>query len=267
MKVRDEDSEWTLIFVDMLGFAALTEVYKTRVIDHAPDERGFEGSSTSPIQNRINSFYRVIDSMVLDQSLYGLERAMLFSDCAFIVADNPAFAALIATKLMRELIKNYVPVRMGLGNGTFYPLGMSTDLGDAVVSRSRFIGTSVVRAHAAEQCGGKGMRIFVDSSLDSDRSRIEGTAPMLELPKRFNKVAWELNFLYPQRPTQEQPATDEADKDLFKAVAEMRNPDASARIKRQYHDTLAAMNRMRKAHSRTPVKLRNVRYRVDGPWS
>lgn len=97
------------------------------------------------------------------QRLYGGITAMLFSDCAFLNPGGSLRAALIATDLMREFIKAGVPVRMGIGKGTFYPFGYSTDTGadSMLVSKSRFLGTAVVRAHAAERCGGKGMRIFV----------------------------------------------------------------------------------------------------------
>ena len=88
---------------------------------------------------------------------------MLFSDCAFLNPGNSLRAALIATDLMRKFIETSVPVRMGIDKGTFYSFGYSTDTGgdSMLVSKSRFLGTSVVRAHGAEQCGGKGMRIFV----------------------------------------------------------------------------------------------------------
>ena len=89
--------------------------------------------------------------------------AMLFSYCAFLNPGNSLRAALIATDLMRKFIETSVPVRMGIDKGTFYSFGYSTDTGgdSMLVSKSRFLGTSVVRAHGAEKCGGKGMRIFV----------------------------------------------------------------------------------------------------------
>ena len=53
---RPEDTPKTLIFVDILGFEAITKLHKVRVQDFGPDEHGFSGSSTTEMPNRINRF-------------------------------------------------------------------------------------------------------------------------------------------------------------------------------------------------------------------
>src|SRR5438128_9262536 len=130
MEQLDEDAPRTLIYVDMLGFAALTETFRTRVIRESPESNkyGFSGSFTSPIQNRINQFYTAVDRCVFNERLSGRLFAMLFSDCAFLEAENSIAGAFLAMEIMRECIKARVPVRMGIGRGTFYPLTRSTDL-------------------------------------------------------------------------------------------------------------------------------------------
>ena len=148
---RDEDQEQTLVFVDMLGFAALTEKHPHRIEDDPPTDDGFEVSRSAPTQSQFNRFNDVLDYCIHQRLCDGGITAMLFSDCAFLNPENSLRAALIATDLMREFIKASVPVRMGIGKGTFDSFGYSTDAGadSMLVNKSRFIGTAVVRAHAA----------------------------------------------------------------------------------------------------------------------
>lgn len=197
------------------------------------------------------------------QRLYGGITAMLFSDCAFLNPGGSLRAALIATDLMREFIKAGVPVRMGIGKGTFYPFGYSTDTGadSMLVSKSRFLGTAVVRAHAAERCGGKGMRIFVHPKVD-DLDFSHSDFKVLKLLKVFKAAKWELDYLHGPRPAQEKPTVDAADRNLFSRVAAMKDPKTKLAIRKQYIDTLKALNRMRAAQGRRPVYLRGLKYGI-----
>ena len=45
---RDEDQDHTLIFVDMLGFAALVEKHPCRIEDTPPTDDGYEVVHTAP---------------------------------------------------------------------------------------------------------------------------------------------------------------------------------------------------------------------------
>ncbi len=248
----EEDAPRTLVFVDMLGFANLTISNPNRVVHDGPDEQGFTSSGTGPIQTRITRFQNAIDRCVSYHRLSGDLQAMLFSDCAFLEAGNAFRAALIAIELMRDCIRNGVPVRMGLGRGTFYSLLMATETsGGTVISRSRFVGTAVVFAHAAEQCGGKGMRIFVHPTLEPERHRIATRIKMLALPKPFTNSACELDYLHERRPAQQEPTADAADRELFQAVMAMNDPTEPPAVRRQYTETFKALNRMRVANDRT----------------
>jgi hypothetical protein len=188
--MRPEDEERTLKFVDILGFKAITEAYEVRVEDYGPDEKGFTGSGTTEMPNRVNRFNNVVDTCVLEESFRGGVSAMLLSDCAFLVFDNSLRAAITATEMMRMFMRRGVPVRMGIGKGTFYDIEYSTNTthGSMMVSKSRFVGTAVVRAHAAELCGGKGMRIFLHSSMESDLSSIQKRVLPMTLAKPLNGV-------------------------------------------------------------------------------
>jgi hypothetical protein len=254
-----EDQPRSLIYVDVLGFAATTIECKVRVRNFQHEETGFSGASTTEMQGRINRFNTVLDQCVWEESNYGGIQAMLFSDCAFIVFDNSVRAADIARNLMRQFIKRGVAVRMGIGKGTFYDIEYltKTDAGNVPVSKSRFIGTAVINAHAAEQCGGKGMRIFLDSSVEEDLQHIQRR---LLLPVPLKSVKWELDYLHEPRPMAEQAKVEADDRELFEKVARMKNPAWPENVQVQYTETLDAMNRMRITNSRKPVDLNTLRY-------
>jgi len=127
--------------------------------------------------------------------MHGDLKAMLFSDCAFLEFGNSIRTALVATALIRDFVKARVPVRMGIGRGTFYPFKFSTEVsGATVLARSLFVGTAVVRAHAAEQCGGKGIRIFVHPSVRADIPSIQQRIKVLALGKPYKDASWELEL-------------------------------------------------------------------------
>ena len=70
----------------------------------------------------------------------------------------------------------------------------------------------------------------------------------------------ELDYLHEQRPASEEKAVEAADRELFDKVAWPKNPERPVAVQRQYTQTLAAMNRMRRSNSRKPVSLRRLRY-------
>ena len=252
----DENTEQTLVFVDMLGFANLTEEFPLRVIQHPTNEMGYVSSSTSEMSNRFNRFSRVLDTCAFENGLHGDLKAMLFSDCAFLEFGNSVRAALAATALTRDFVKARVPVRMGIGRGTFYPFKFSTEVsGATVVARSLFVGTAIVRAHAAEQCGGKGIRIFVHPSVKEEVPSIQQRIKVMALGKPYKNASWELDYLPDRRPANERPLEEAADRELFEAVAEMKDPAAPMRVRRQYVETLKALNRMRQANGKSLISI------------
>jgi hypothetical protein len=178
---------------------------------------------------------------------------MLFSDCAFLDLGSSLLAGLVATELMRDFVTWKVPVRMGIGRGTFYPFKFSTDItGKTVVTRSLFAGTAVVRAHYAERCGGKGLRIFVHPSVEPEVAVIQARIKTMRLAEAYENAIWELDFLHENRPVHEEPLVEEADRKLFEAVREMMEL-APVAERRHYTDTIEAMNRMRKANGRSSI--------------
>jgi hypothetical protein len=192
--------------------------------------------------------------------MHGDLKAMLFSDCAFLEFGNSIRTALVATALIRDFVKARVPVRMGIGRGTFYPFKFSTEVsGATVLARSLFVGTAVVRAHAAEQCGGKGIRIFVHPSVRADIPSIQQRIKVLALGKPYKDASWELDYLPDRKPANDRPVEEAADRELFEAVGEMKDPAAPMRVRRQYVETIKALNRMRQANGKPPINVRPKR--------
>ncbi len=62
-----EDQPRSLIYVDILGFAATTNQYKVRVRNFRDEESGFTGASTTEMQGQINRFNTVLDQCVFEE--------------------------------------------------------------------------------------------------------------------------------------------------------------------------------------------------------
>ncbi len=257
---RGEDKPRTLIFLDILGFGAITNECQVRVRDW--HDGGFSGSSTTQMQAWLNGFDAVLHHCVFQQPDYGCVQAMLFSDCAYLVFENSLQAALIAVSLMRGFILRSIPVRMGIGKGTFYSieLSTSTNVGNAIVSKSRFMGTAVVHAHSAEQCGGKGVRLFLDSSVEEDFPSVRSRVKTIRLPQALKQVQWELDYLSESKPIAREHEVEENARKLFDAVSRMKDRQSSDDVQAQYTETLEAMGRMRQANSRKPVDLSTLKH-------
>lgn len=169
---------------------------------------------------------------------------------------------------MRDLISFRVAVRMGIGRGTFRDLRLTTDISDEVRHHSsQFLGTGVIRAHEAESCGLKGLRIFIHPDAEmkedwpGDFCEITDATPQ---PKIARPVTRELNYCehdpdFTPRPGGPQ-TLDEADGELAATVTEMMDAaPESGRI--QYSETSP---RSRACARPTAIATR-LRQRKDQP--
>jgi len=234
-----ENAESTLVFVDMLGFAAQTERCPTQTVS------GPGSSETSETSNKFGTFQRALDKCIFEQGLNGGVQAMLFSDCAFLNFGNSLRVSRVAIDLMRQFILAKVAVRMGIGKGTFYLRQCSNEFSDsATIARALFFGTAVVRAHHAER-GGKGLRIFLHPSVELDECSIK----VLPLSSPSTYANRELNFLYEPMPVDRHPPVSYYDRRLFDEVYNMKDL-APEEEHIQYTETTDAMNRMRKQYTR-----------------
>ena len=251
------------LYIDMLGFAALVEQYPDAIEERGhmtEDGESYTVNSSSRSAETFRLFqpvlYRFLDK---HYEHHPTCKAMLFSDCAFIVDKYALVSAMSAVALMLDFVKMCIPVRMGIGFGTFNDVRSSSDIrGTFSVTRSLFSGTAVVRAHAAEQCGGKGMRIFLHPSLATCIEDISWRASVLPIDPPFQAAPWELSYLY--RTLHREEEADKNDRELFRLVSVMwdRAPKAAYP---HYAATSAALSSMRRMLNRREMVVTTDSYR------
>src|ERR1700730_12033300 len=162
--------------MDILGFSYLTEVAEGPY--HVPppmfpvdprlgDHEVFPGSPPSAYASY--HFHRSLEQwlqLYADKSI--ALTAMTFSDSAFVTTQADAVGR-IARHVMRDCLRRKIPVRMGIASGTFRTVRSRADNANNVrIYGAQFYGTGVVRAHEAEQKGGKGLRVFVHAPVQQN---------------------------------------------------------------------------------------------------
>jgi len=162
-----------VLFADILGFAALTEscpldVDRCCVGDRPLSYQFGEIFQSSP-NNLAHTFSGFHSSLRGALSLARMRHpltAITFSDSVFVATTHAYEAVNIAIYLLHSLLPQKIPVRMGIAYGTFAALRFRSDITvDSGDHASQFLGTAIVRAHAAESCGIKGMRILLHPSI------------------------------------------------------------------------------------------------------
>lgn len=164
--------ERVVLFVDLLGFASLTESYPIELNRIQGTGRPLEsiamilsGQKENPLTQTFTNFHRALKGVIdLAQIRHPLT-AITFSDSAYIATNHLYEAVNIASHFVRTLVSQRIPVRAGIACGTFAAVRFRSDAtlegGDHA---AHFLGTGVVRAHAAETCGIKGIRILLHPS-------------------------------------------------------------------------------------------------------
>lgn len=149
-----------------MPFAAFFDILGTsRIFTGLDDDHRFEDDDReySGYAYMRRQFHEALEGAVALAPRGFIFRAS-FSDCAYLVYDDPGGMLLAAGVAMRSFY-SCAPVRGGIGYGNFglgatvhssNPLGTSTE--------ASFFGSSLVRAHAAEACGLRGLRVFVHDS-------------------------------------------------------------------------------------------------------
>lgn len=248
-----------VLFVDLLGFASLTEQHHASEDDFEIHDRpetddfltaSLEGSS--PLVDTYVRFQVAIQQAVAFAHKAGDHAtSVTFSDSAFIAMQSFAGASGLAVSLMQKLLPRGIMLRVGIAHGSFVPIRFRADVSLGSGDHSaQFLGTGVVRAYAtAEKSGLKGARIFVHPSAAEHVHHRPGTSLRVffqPLPvgedERANPfdITDEINYL------------GRRDEDLYKGVhkAQMKAPAA---VQEQYLATYRAMNRMRKILKRPPI--------------
>ena len=248
-------------FVDMLGFSALTEQHRVEpeVMEELQRPGAVEFLTASleganPLTERFIRFHLLIERAVRSARLPDDGASITFSDCAFYAADQLHSVVDYATSVMHLALKEGIPVRIGIGAGEFLVVRFKADYRmanqDHVV---QFLGSGVSRAHAAEHCGLKGLRIFLHSSvhpLYTEKWYRDHLGPVkrkyfnrLELPQdeRTNKAGVEYQISYIWHPNH--------DNSYWSAIQALATAAPEAE-QAHYTATVAAVNRMRRALGR-----------------
>ena len=149
-----------VFFVDILGFAALTQ-NKIEL-----DDKDYAAWN-------IPQHLTKHDNQVLAATILVEFREILFkcqasypdvtiaqlSDCAFIWSENIRDVIIVACNIMRECVKNGILCRGGLSCGEIIETSQNNSLGRLI------LGEAVSNAARLEQSGAKGMRIMMNQEV------------------------------------------------------------------------------------------------------
>lgn len=248
------------LYADILGFKRLIRSHEHVPADWSEFPRSV--SSLELLREHLNNDYyteltrtltvfHVTLDYLLNQAVTDPLQCISFSDSALIAfpSEDDSVALLFAESWMRELLSFEVPVRMGVGTGSFRALRLMTDVSDDLRKHSsQYMGTAVIQAHEAESCGLKGMRIFVHPEARVSEQWAGHLCPVQErvpLPRPYMsaKVERELNYTSPE-------CISKPNCDLVRIVTGMRDRVGPADLA-HYDDTLYALAQMREARGET----------------
>jgi hypothetical protein len=148
---------------------------------------------------------------------------------------------------MRNLIFGDVPTRVGIGHGSFKVLRFMSDSSTQIAFHvSQFLGSGVVRAHAAEQCGAKGMRILLHPDLETlvETDAIPHVISVEPTPSSL-PVTKELNYLYESGHAQYLFSGGKDLDDVMLGIVRRMMKGSAAAAHIHYVETFHAFNRMR----------------------
>lgn len=242
-----------VLFVDMLGFASLlkrspADVYKLQPVFRALSSMdSLVGSLVTgqqgPLVARFAAFHSELETRIRHYAQSNIT-AITFSDSAFVSMPNPFHICEFAGTLMRTMIAARVPVRMGIGAGSFAAVRFVSDNTDnAHVHTSQFLGTAVVNAYRAEHCGLSGLQIFLHPS--ASKVIREGTGvEYIRLDNATPDANAELNYL-DLLVAKVQPGATTKLYDSLKSRVEEMSEDSPSDKRHYYKNTLRALQRMK----------------------
>lgn len=258
-----------VLFADILGFALLTESHPLdlkafklheRIFSEEFSENILKALANGTFTPLIKAFAGFHDSLrwIINRAL--MEHpltAITFSDSAFMVTSQLHEAANIAIYLLKSLIYQGIPVRIGIAYGSFAALRFRSDIvSDGGDHAAHFLGTGVVRSHKTESCGINGLRILLHPSIDQSlytngciqSQKNNQRISILECSE--NELCNDLGVRYELdywqfRPTEEARA--------WHALQDMWSSAPESAVK-HYKATAEAINRMRIGQGELPLK-------------
>lgn len=161
-----------VLFIDLLGFAELTRQNPLDVEAIRQSQRPFSwtlemimSSQKNPLTRVFTDFHAALKFAIdMAQMRYPVT-AITFSDSAFIATNQLFEAVNVAVRIIQTLLRQGIPVRAGIAHGSFAAIRFRSDVtSDGGDHAAHFLGTGVVRSHATESCGIKGIRLLVHPS-------------------------------------------------------------------------------------------------------
>ncbi len=257
-----------VLFVDLLGFAKLTEEHPLDLEAIKHFQKPLSGSvdqllaaGRNPLTHAFTSFHHTLKwAIELAQMKHALT-AITFSDSAFIATSKLSESVSVATYILQSLLQARVPARAGIAYGSFSAVRFKSDVSvEGGDHSAHFLGTGVVWSNAAESCGIKGLRILLHPSaaalLDNQYHRptndqkIGYVACSPEESADAQSVQFEIDY-WQFKPTAEAEAWH-ALQDMWSAAPQGALP--------HYEATVQAINRMRVSQGEQP--LLNLRRRT-----
>jgi hypothetical protein len=240
-------------FVDILGFASLVEQLDASDFESLLESWQRDSwKFSAPEYALLNSYRRFGASfeewhrgVALDKLRRGSKtgiHAFLFSDSCFVASDSAMDIIDFTGAMVRSMILQGVPVRAGLGAGTFATFEIATRRGgtDDLLVRCPFTGSSIVRAYRAESSGIRGLRGLIHPSFAMS---LVGDQTKYLLPlqdkERSPSASHELNLFWTEWDETVSPDLNGYNQRLVEMEAA-----ADAPFKAYYSDTRASFARM-----------------------
>ena len=205
-------------YIDLLGVRSL--------LKRRPELARPDGWDRNEPRGMFNAFHIILDAYAFNSLDSHFDRFFSWSDCCFIDfgsltgstklrGSNPAHYIdlfSILPRLMHSFIADRIPVRIGIGRGSFETIVARQQFEDQpkrLIVSSRFHGTAVMNAWAAEQCPPRGLRVFLHPDFDqSQLQNIPGVVPVssetvssTNSPRRAVSnidAGYEINYLHPE---------------------------------------------------------------------
>jgi hypothetical protein len=234
-------------FGDLMGFAALVEGSpQPEEADLAMQARGGKSALAAsmawqnPLTKQYSSFHTELGRALREIPLRAPVSAVVFSDSFFVASGKDSDVFDFAERFMRVCLFRKLPIRIGIGYGSFVSQRFSYEstYGLEIIS-AQFLGTGVVFAHRAERVEERGLRIFVHRSAAQATSSESIKRKLILLHTPF-EVSHELSFM-PEKASE----SEHVDGTIVVNLTEMANNSSrDTRVQRHYDATRAAIDLM-----------------------
>lgn len=266
-----EQSLPATLFVDMLGFASVTEFssFTHSMRPYPRDVLKPYGMKQLPWSDRYDSafdVYKAFQRIMRTTTLEAHRRrkastpllTIVFSDAIYVTFDSMAELVSFATRAMLRCYIAALPVRMGIGAGRVTRLRFTSETfptNDTILSAA-FMGPGIVSAYKAEGSL-KGMRIALAPGA-SEMFKREGLEHrLLPIPGAvWPQPRFEVNYLYPEQKSIMHASLASVRVEAMKCAA----PKAA---QGHYSETLKAIGRM---HAQEKARRAQVRLANMAKW-